>query len=87
MSIVMEMNTLDVLIKLEFPSIPSNWGLTDFFLTEANSTFQQYQQQESEVIFRFTYDSSIVRYGLGAISALFLPALAHAYEESTKKEN
>jgi hypothetical protein len=81
----MEMNTLDVLIRLEFPSIPSSWGLTDFFLTETNSTSQQYQQ-ESEVIFRFTYDSSIVRYGLGAISALFLPALAHAYEESTKKK-
>jgi len=80
MSIDMEMNTLDVLIELEFPSIPSSWGLTDFFLTESLPT------QQSEVIFRFTYDTSIVRYGLGAISALFLPALAHAYEESSTKK-
>lgn len=71
----MEMDTLDVLIKLEFPSIPSSWGLTDFFLAP-----------QTEVIFRFTYDSSIVRHGLGAISALFLPELSHAYEESPKKK-
>jgi hypothetical protein len=74
----MEIDTLDVLIKLEFPSIPSSWGLTDFFSTHSAS--------QSEVIFRFTYDTSIVRYGLGAISALFLPALAHAYEESSKRK-
>lgn len=69
------MDTLDVLIKLEFPSIPSSWGLTNFFLAP-----------ETEVIFRFTYDTSIVRHGLGAISALFLPELSHAYEESPKKK-
>lgn len=69
------MDTLDVLIKLEFPSIPSSWGLTNFFLAP-----------ETEVIFRFTYDSSIVRHGLGAISALFLPELSHAYEESPKQK-
>jgi hypothetical protein len=71
------METLDVLIKLEFPSIPSSWGLTDFFSTDPPQT---------EVIFRFTYDTSIVRYGLGAISALFLPSLALAYQESPKKK-
>jgi len=81
MSIDLEMNTLDVLIELEFPSISSSWGLTDYFLTDSSLPTTQ-----SEVIFRFTYDSSIVRYGLGAISALFLPALAHAYEESSKKK-
>jgi len=76
----MEIDTLDVLIKLEFPSIPSSWGLTglNFFSTDP--------PPQTEVIFRFTYDTSIVRYGLGAISALFLPALAHAYEESPKKK-
>jgi hypothetical protein len=74
----MEIDTLDVLIKLEFPSVPSSWGLTDFFSTEPTP--------QTEVIFRFTYDTSIVRYGLGAISALFLPALAHAYKESSKRK-
>jgi len=81
----MEMDTLDVLIKLEFPSIPSGWGLSDYFLTDSN-----YSTVQSEVIFRFTYVdnryTSFVRYGLGAISALFLPALAQSYEESSRKK-
>jgi len=73
------MDTLDILIKLEFPSIPSSWGLSDYLLTENTRT-------PTEVIFRFNYDTSFVRYGLGAISALFLPKLAHAYEESSNKK-
>jgi len=72
------MDTLDILIKLEFPSIPSGWGLTEYLLTETTGS--------NELIFRFNYDTSFVRYGLGAISALFLPKLAQTYEESEIKK-
>jgi len=73
----MSMDTLDILLKLEFPSVPTHWGLSDIISDAPIS---------NEVIFRFNYDPSFVRYGLGAISALFLPKLAHAYQESSGRK-
>jgi len=73
---------LDILIKLEFPTLGDfDWGLGNYILTE-----QFHPSDSSEVIFRFSYDKSIIRYGLGAISALFLPKLSFQYEESPKKK-
>jgi hypothetical protein len=72
-----EMDTLDILIKLEFPAFPSDWRLGNYLLSDE-------QQPTTEVIFRFSYDKSVIRYGLGAISALFLPKLSYQFEESSR---
>jgi len=58
------MDTIDIHIKLEYPVIPSSWGLSDLLLlTTNNHTFSQ-----SEVVFRIPCDTPLVRFSLGAIS-------------------
>jgi len=82
MSRVDEMDTLDILIKLEFPTFASDWKFGNYILGEE----QQVSGKRSEIVFRFRYDQSIIRYGLGAVSAYFLPLLSYHYEESPRKK-
>jgi hypothetical protein len=78
--------TLDILIKLEFPALPIGWALGNYILANAESTEPAIPPQQAEFIFRFNYDRSFIRYGLGAISALFLPKLSFWYESSSAKK-
>lgn len=75
--------TLDILIKLEFPALPSSWELGNYILSN-NENYEPASPPppHTEFIFRFNYDRSVIRYGLGAISALFLPKLSFWYESS-----
>jgi hypothetical protein len=77
--------TLDILIKLEFPALPSGWGLGNYILSNAEA-HELANPPQTEFIFRFNYDRSVIRYGLGAISALFLPKLSDWYESSSAKK-
>lgn len=79
--------TLDILIKLEFPALPSTWELGNYILSNTeNYEPASPPPPQSEFIFRFNYDRSFIRYGLGAVSALFLPKLSYWYESSPTKK-
>jgi hypothetical protein len=78
--------TLDILIKLEFPALPSGWELGSYILSNAENHEPASPPPQAEFIFRFNYDRSFIRYGLGAISALFLPKMSFWYESSPAKK-
>jgi len=78
--------TLDILIKLEFPALPSGWELGHYILSNTENYEPASPPPQAEFIFRFNYDRSFIRYGLGAISALFLPKLSFWYESSQAKK-
>jgi len=78
--------TLDILIKLEFPALPSGGWLGNYILSNADNHAEPASPPQAEFIFRFNYDRSFIRYGLGAISALFLPKMSYWYESRSAKK-